>query len=125
MMHGTIPAQRVSSSPTAARTDLFGDPDPREDVRVPIQLTTCVSFAEIVGLLTYSGGLDITYADLDDDAFLRETLIFALVMSDHIAIEHGAARAAAVLDDGNGTADEFEFVTCLAAAVTRVFGVTA
>lgn len=125
MMHGTIPAQRVSSSPAPARTDLFGDPDPREEVRVPIQLTTCVSFGEIVGLLTYSGGLDITYADLEDDAFLRETLRFALIMSDHRAIDHGAERALAVLDGDSGTVAEFEFVTCLAAAVTRVFGVTA
>ncbi|MFD9162414.1 hypothetical protein ACFVZ8_10490 [Streptomyces sp. NPDC059558] len=37
----------------------------------------------------------------------------------------GSLGGAALLDGGSGTADEFEFVTCLAAAVTRVFGVTA
>ncbi|MFI5998874.1 hypothetical protein ACIA98_00395 [Streptomyces sp. NPDC051366] len=125
MMHGTIPAQRVSSSPPPARTDLFGSPHPTEDVRVPIQLTACVSFAEILGLLTYTGGLDIRYADLNDDAFVRETLRFALLVSDHCNIEHSAVRAMAVLDGDSGTAAEFEFVVCLGAAVTRVFGVTA
>ncbi len=124
-MHGTIPTQRVSDSPTPARTDLFGDPHPNEDVRIPIPLKACVSFAEILGLLTYSGGLDITYADLDNDDFLRETLQFALIMSDWRTIENSAARATGVLDGGSGTVAEFEFVVCLAAAVTRVFGVTA
>lgn len=125
MMHGTIPTQRVSSSPARARTDLFGSPHPTEDVRVPIQFTACVSFAEILGLLTYTGGLDIRYPDLDDDAFMRETLQFALLVSDHVAIEHNAVRAMAILDGSSGTVADFEFVTCLGAAVTRVFGVTA
>ncbi|MFD6887369.1 hypothetical protein [Streptomyces sp. NPDC059957] len=124
-MHGTIPTQRVSDSPAPARTDLFGSPHPTEDVRVPVQLTACVSFAEILGLLTQTGGLDITYADLDDDAFMRETLQFALLVSDHRTIEHSAGRAMAILDGCSGTVADFEFVACLAAAVTRVFGVTA
>ncbi|MFG2488883.1 hypothetical protein ACGFSI_39830 [Streptomyces virginiae] len=94
-------------------------------MRVPIQLTACVSFAEILGLLTYTSGLDIRYADLDDDAFMRETLQFALLVSDHLAIEHNAVRAMAVLDGDSGTVADFEFVTCLGAAVTRAFGVTA
>ncbi|MET8294722.1 hypothetical protein ABZW02_11755 [Streptomyces sp. NPDC005180] len=125
MMHGTIPTQRISGSSAPARTDLFGSPHPTEDVRVPIQLTACVSFAEILGLLTYSVGLDITYADLDDDTFMRETLQFALITSDHLAIERCANRAMEALETGTGPLDEFEFICCLATAVTRVFGVTA
>ncbi|MFI5620388.1 hypothetical protein [Streptomyces sp. NPDC051567] len=120
-----IPVQRVSGALVPSRTDLFGDPYPDEDVRVPIQLTVCVSFAEILGLLAYSGGLAITYGDLENDDFLRETLRFALVMSDQRAIEYGAARAMAVLDGASGTPAEFEFAVCLGAAVTRVFGVRA
>ncbi|MFB8381060.1 hypothetical protein [Streptomyces rubiginosohelvolus] len=87
-----------------------------------MSVPVCLTFPELLGLLTFQGSL--TYEELDDESAILESLQYAVLQSDLFAMESYALRAMATYE-GNGKHEDFEFVTCLAAAITRVFGVSA
>ncbi|MFE4828383.1 hypothetical protein [Streptomyces sp. NPDC056672] len=90
-------------------------------------MRACLSFAELLGLLTFTGAF-LTYAELsDDDHAVRESLQFAVLDTDLLTMEDYARRAMAVYQGTPepGDAEVADYVRCLAVAVTRVFGVAA
>ncbi|MEU8439877.1 hypothetical protein AB0F05_05315 [Streptomyces microflavus] len=87
-----------------------------------MSVPVCLTFAELLGLLTFQGSL--TYEELEEENAILESLQYAVLQSDLFAIESYSVRAMATYE-GNGKREDFEYVTCLAAAITRVFGVSA
>ncbi|MEU5219042.1 hypothetical protein AB0G79_22975 [Streptomyces sp. NPDC020807] len=122
MMHGTL-----NLCPAASRVDVFGDADPCEPVRIAIPLQVHVSFAELLTLLLFTPGATLTYADLQDDNLIRETVRFALVSTDLLSLEDLTNRTMAMYrgETPVGQIPPADYVADAAAAITRVFGVTA
>ncbi|MFC9248362.1 hypothetical protein ACFT7S_31365 [Streptomyces sp. NPDC057136] len=87
-----------------------------------MSIPVCLTFAELLGLLMFQGSL--THDELSDEATIRESLQYAVLQTDLYAMESYALRAMAMYE-GNGKPEDFEYVTSLAAAITRVFGVSA
>jgi hypothetical protein len=122
MMPGIL-AERVVAGRLVSNVDVFGGREPQgSETRVAVSVPVCLTFAELLGLLTFQGSL--TYAELDDESAILESLQYAVLQSDLFAIESYALRAMATYE-GDGKREDFEYVTCLAAAITRVFGVSA
>ncbi|MBW1604759.1 hypothetical protein JJV70_22215, partial [Streptomyces sp. JJ66] len=106
------------------------EPAERETrVEVPVRL--CLTFAEMLGLLTFTTGMCVTDDDLDVnrhgepcDVFLYEALVYALVQNDADAIEWNAERAMlAYIGHGRPSDPPVSYLRRLGAEITRVFGV--
>lgn len=127
-MPGTLLIQSAPVEAVAVRegVEVFGGRDALSPARVEVRVSVCLSFSELVGLLTFAGSL--TYEEIaDDDHAVRESLQYAVIDTDLDTMERYAQRAWAAyrgvpdLQD----VDAVAFVRCVALAVTRVFGVSA
>ncbi|WP_435601134.1 hypothetical protein [Streptomyces sp. C10-9-1] len=126
MMPGSL-ALRSVSRPVGSHVDTFGDADPNEPVRISVPVTAHVSFAELLTLLVTTPGVCLTYADLVRDDVVRDSVRFALISTDLLSLDQRSEHVMAVYQGKvPGTrALSFEYLRCLASAITRVFGLEA
>ncbi|MGW6461781.1 hypothetical protein ACWF94_38590 [Streptomyces sp. NPDC055078] len=121
-------AVRSVPGPVGRRVDAFGDVDRNEPVRIAVPVTAYLSFAELLTLLVYTPAVDLEYGDLADDDAVREALRFALASESLLGLAERVGRTMAAyrgeLPQGRGV-PPLEYIRCVAAAVTRVFGVSA
>ncbi|MFD5349694.1 hypothetical protein ACFWJY_39565 [Streptomyces anulatus] len=130
-MMPVINAERVTVGRLVSDVDVFGGPEPdraESVVRVALQVPVCLSFAELLGLLTFESG--VLWEDLADDAVIRETVQIAVLDTDLTTMESYGRRAMAALrgEPKPGDASDVNmvrFTRAVALAVTRVFGVSA
>ncbi|MFJ6011003.1 hypothetical protein [Streptomyces sp. NPDC092952] len=107
----------------ASNIDMFGGLEPGDSTtRVAVRVPVHLSFADLLGLLMFKGSL--TWDELDDDSVVRESLQYAVLDTDLSTMTSYSHRAMA-LYEGDGPSEGFEYAVCLAAAITRVFGVSA
>ncbi len=121
--------QSVQLPPASLRrgTDVFGYPSlDCEPTRVELQVRACLSFAELLGLLAFTNGVDVLDEELSDDDVIREAVQYALVDTDLKGIEEKARRASAAFHGAlRSPLISLDYMRRLGTTVTRVFGVTA
>ncbi|MGW0560890.1 hypothetical protein ACWDZ4_09695 [Streptomyces sp. NPDC003016] len=126
MMPATLAVQLPPAS-LREGIDLFGYPSPDpEPVRVEVQVRACLSFADLLGLLTFTGGVCILDEELSDDSVIRDSLQYALMRTDLDEMEKYGQKAVAAYH--GALPDEgipIDYMRRLGTAITRVFGVTA
>ncbi|MFE3126648.1 hypothetical protein ACFXHD_24855 [Streptomyces hydrogenans] len=96
-------------------------------MRIAIPVRMHVSFADLLTLLLFTPGVNLTYAELLDDDMIRDSVHFALVSTDLVFLENRTGRTMAIYQ-GEAVGEEVPpaaYVAGLSAAITRVFGVTA
>lgn len=97
-------------------------------MRVAVLVPVHLSFADLLGLLTFEGAL--TWDELNDESVIRETLQYAVLQTDLVTVESYGRRALAAyrgtpeLED-MGDTSLVSFARSVAIAVTRTFGVSA
>ncbi|MFE7464189.1 hypothetical protein ACFU6R_08775 [Streptomyces sp. NPDC057499] len=127
MMPVTL-APRSHREPLLGGVDVFGGRDVRHGapVRVAVQIPVCLSFAEILGLLSFTSAAPL-FEELEDEAVIRESLQYAVLDTDLVTMEAYADRAMAAYlgHPMDGDEDAESYVRRLAVAVTRTFGVSA
>ncbi|MER6499250.1 hypothetical protein ABT218_07625 [Streptomyces sp. NPDC001455] len=108
--------------------DVFGGPEPREGlpVRVAVQIPVCLTFAELLGLLSLTCAAPLV-EELGDETVIRESLQYAILDTDLNTMDQCAERAMAAYlgQPMNGDEDAVDYVRRVAVAVTRIFGVSA
>jgi hypothetical protein len=106
---------------------VFGGASPdREPVRVEVQVRACLSFADLLGLLSFTPGVCLLWEELSDDDLIRETLQYALLHTELDTMDANAQKATAAYHGAlRGPLVDIAFMRALGTAVTRVFGVSA
>ncbi|GGU55849.1 hypothetical protein FHX79_114752 [Streptomyces cavourensis] len=126
-MMPVIEADRVTAGQLASNIEVFGGPEPGDStVRVAVRVSAHLSFADLLGLLTFEG--ELTWGELGDDAVVRESLQYAVLNTTLDTMEAYARRAMAALrgepkPGDAGDPNIVRFVRAVAVAVTRAFGV--
>lgn len=126
MMPGTL---AVHLPPASLRegVDVFGSASPdREPVRVEVQVRACLSFADLLGLLSFTPGVCLLWEELSEDDVIRDSLHYALLRTELDAMEANAQKATAAYHGAlRGPLVDMAFMRALGTAITRVFGVSA
>lgn len=126
MMPGMVAESSVTVGRLATDTEVFGGREPGAPARVGVRVSFCLSFHELMGLLLYTPGLSLTYEELEADLEVRESLQYAVLMTDLETLEFNADKAAKEYRAAlAGRCQAPRFVLALAQSVTRVFGVSA
>ena len=112
---GSVPVVDLS----AVSAELFEDATAGGVARVGVRLMLNLSFAEVLGLLTFAPSVFLTFKSLESDMELHYALSFALVGSDAFKVQEWAGLAMVLLADAPAS----EFIAQMGAAVTRVFGI--
>ncbi|MFE1407024.1 hypothetical protein ACFW5D_25900 [Streptomyces sp. NPDC058770] len=127
-MMPAILAPHSHREPLLQGVDVFGGRDSREGVpvRVAVQVPVCLTFAEILGLLSFTNAAPLL-EELENEAVIRESLQYAVLDTDLNAMDQYADRAMAAylghpMDGDEGSEG---YVRRVAVAVTRTFGVSA
>ena len=103
--------------------NIFGEADSYNRApRVRVARTVHLSFAEILGMLAYPGGL--TWEELQDESEVLRSVLYSLVDSTGEEIRQNAVRAMADLGGLTDNPESTRYAAHLAMVVTRVFGIT-
>jgi hypothetical protein len=126
MMPATLAVQLPPAS-LREGSDVFGYPSPEsEPTRVEVHVRACLSFADLLGLLAFTNGVNVLDEELCDDDVIREALQYALLDTDLNSMEEKARQATAAFHGAlRGPGISMDYMRRLGTAVTRVFGVTA
>lgn len=103
----------------------WGEHDEYEPTRVEVQVTMCLSFAEVLGALTFTPGVILTPEELADDDDVRESFRYAVITEGVGEVPGQRARLALNALHGRVSGPDVPPVAYMrqaAAAVTRVFG---
>jgi hypothetical protein len=99
--------------------------DPGEATRVEVHVAMCVSFAEVLGALTFTSGVILTPEELADDDDVRDSFRFSVISEGIGTGDNDRARWAMAALHGRlrgSHTPSVEYMRLVAAAVTRVFG---
>ncbi|QCX76681.1 hypothetical protein C9F11_15060 [Streptomyces sp. YIM 121038] len=132
------PVTIVASGPVGRlvdNVDVLGDPEPGAPMRVTVDVCSHLSFGELLALLLFTPGLNLLWSELeDDDAAVRESVSFAVLANDLLALDDRAdyalslyqRRPQACAPAGLAVTDmDPTYVYCVGQAIQRVYGVTA
>ncbi|MEV4614878.1 hypothetical protein AB0K43_20110 [Kitasatospora sp. NPDC049258] len=122
-MPAAIAPQPVTIGAIQDNISIFGEKDPGEPQRAAVQLSLCLRFHDLVGLLAFHPVAGLTGEMLADDHEVSDALRFTLADSNLAQIEDYAGLAVTAL---SGPGRPFHRYTAMVGeAVTRVFGLTA
>ncbi|MFK0189802.1 hypothetical protein [Kitasatospora sp. NPDC090308] len=127
IMHGTLAIAPLTTGPVRQFVDVLGESDETETaLRVAVQLTVNLSFAEILGRLLFSPGPILMTEELDSvdaEEYVRVRLWFALTDTDLVTAD-GFAEMAMDIYAGRRASNLLPFVLRLGPIITHTFGVT-
>ncbi|MCZ7414732.1 hypothetical protein [Streptomyces sp. WMMC897] len=108
---------------------MFGDVEPGEVARVEVSARACLSFGELLALLTLTPGVNLSVEELGDDSEVRYAVWFGMLASDTTTLDMAAELAVDALAGrvraGRSQVPPREYLRAAARAVTRTFGLAA